>query len=197
MGRTLFRPKANRQELLDSIDLEIEEHSKRSKTLRDVIEKYKRKAAELVSEGMDEAAKRWLAVSLLCKQLRNNIESIMADLESARVQLLMQSDHPTSQTLEKVNQILRESVTERERTIQAINRMSFITQVGMEQTLSELEGYGIKEKAIDEEFQKLKNDLKTPQPIESKLETEKLGLPEVPKKESTQKAKKEEEAEKG
>lgn len=132
---------------------------------------------------MDEAAKRWLAVSLLCKQLRSNIESMMADLESARIQLMMQPEHPTSQTLEKVNQLLRESATERERTLQAISRMSSITQIGMEQTLGELESYGIKEKTLDEEFKKLKTEVGVSEPVERKIEPEELKLPEVPKKE--------------
>lgn len=145
---------------------------------------------------MDEAAKRWLAVSLLCKQLRSNIESMMADLESARIQLMMQPEHPTSQTLEKVNQLLRESATERERTLQAISRMSSITQIGMEQTLGELESYGIKEKTLDEEFKKLKTEVGVGEPVERKIEPEELKLPEVPKKEVA-KTREEREKEKG
>lgn len=177
----------------------MEEHTKRSKVLRDASEKNRRKATELASEGMDEAAKRWLAVSLLCKQLRSSVEATMADIESARVQLLMQPDRPPSQTIERVNKVLRESATERERATQAFNRMSFITQVSVEQTMRELEGYGIKEKALNEEFQKLKQEAGVPSvAVGKEEEVGKIELPEVPKKEPETKpaTKKEKEAEK-
>lgn len=61
--------------------------------------------------------------------------------------------------------------------------MSSITQIGMEQTLGELESYGIKEKTLDEEFKKLKTEVGVSEPVERKIEPEELKLPEVPKKE--------------
>ncbi|MCW4018766.1 MAG: hypothetical protein NWF00_08855 [Candidatus Bathyarchaeota archaeon] len=170
--------------MLDALDLEIAEHAKRSRVLKEESEQNRRKAAELAEEEMDDAAKRRLAVYLLCKQLRNNEEAVMADLDAARLQLLMQPDHPTSQTIEKVNSSLRGSVTDRDKTVKALNNLSFITQVNVEQTMTELEGYGIQEKVISAEFAKLKGKS---QPAVAKPETLAVvaaGLPEVPNKKS-------------
>ena len=108
----------------------------------------------------------------------------MADMDAARLQLLMQPDRPQSQTIERVNKVLREAITERERTTQAFNRMSLITQVNVEQTMTELEGYGIKEKSLAEEFRKLKMETGgavAPEPSQEPVE--RADFPEVPRTE--------------
>ena len=172
--------------MLDTLDVEIGEHAKRSRLLKEESEKNRRKAVDLAEEEMDDAAKRRLAVYLLCKQLRSNEEAVMADLDAARLQLVIQPDHPTSQIIEKVNKALRESATERDKTAQAFNRMSFITQVNVEQSMTELEGYGIKEKSINEEFQKLKGKSKAQVAVESTPQvTVENTLPQVSEKEET------------
>lgn len=149
--------------------------------LKEESEKNRRKAEDLANEQMETAAKRRLAVYLLCKQLRSNVESVMADMDAARLQLLMQPDHPQSQTIERVNKLLRESATERERTTQAFSRMTDITQLGVEQTMGDLEGYGIKKEAIDNEFRKLKRETGNTAVLISKEETTSIEkLPEVP-----------------
>jgi len=116
-------------------------------------------------------------------------------LENAKMQLLTQPDRPTSTVIEKVNQILRRSVAERERSLQAFNRMSAMIQSNIEQTIGELETYGIKEEAINEEFQKLKGELGLAERMEGKLEVEKPILPEIPKRKEEE-LKKEERIEK-
>jgi hypothetical protein len=176
-----------KRELLDVLDLEKQEAANRSKTLRDAIESNRRKAAELISEKMDDAAKRWLAGSLLFKQLRSEVEKTMADLEVARIQLATQPDRPSSQTLEKITKVLRESATEKERTSLAINRMSYITQVGVDQATSELEGYGVKDRELDEEFRRLKGKEGAASSEAEAEETDMAELPEVPKKKSVTK----------
>ncbi len=145
--------------------------------LKEESDKNKQKAADLAEEGMDEAAKRRLAVYLLCRQLRTKEEAVMADLDAARLQMVMQTDHPTGQTIEKVNKALRESVNEREKATQAFNRMSFLTQVNVEQSTSELEDYGIKKNTLEDEYRKL-----TGKKVEasSKVKPIKNRLPEVP-----------------
>ena len=172
--------------MLDTLDVEIEEHAKRSRLLKEESEKNRRKAVDLAEEEMDDTAKRRLAVYLLCKQLRSNEEAVMADLDAVHLQLVMQPDHPTSQIIEEVNKALRESAAESDKTAQAFNRMSFITQVNVEQSMTELEGYGIKEKSIIEEFQKLKGNSKTQVAVESTPQvTVENTLPQVPEKEET------------
>ncbi len=143
--------------------------------LKEESDKNKQKAADLAAEEMDEAAKRRLAVHLLCRQLRTKEEAIMADLDAARLQMSMQSDHPTSQTIEKVNKALRESVNERDKASQAFSRLSFITQVNVEQSMSELEDYGIKQGSVEEEYNKL-----TGKTTPAKPKAAKAKLPEVP-----------------
>ncbi|MCW4006384.1 MAG: hypothetical protein NWF04_07310 [Candidatus Bathyarchaeota archaeon] len=169
----MFKLKDNKKDLLDSLDIEISEHEKRSKILKEESAQNKQKAKALTEEDMTDAAKRRLAVYLLCKKLRNNEEAIMADLDAARLQLLMQPDHPTSETLEKVNKLLRDSASEKDKAVKALSHLSFITQVNLEQSMTELEGYGIEENAINTEFEKLK----TPQPPAKSTSTQ---LPEVP-----------------
>jgi hypothetical protein len=185
LGRcTLFKPKAvTKRELLDALELEIEAHTQRSRVLKEESDKNRQKAADLAAEDMDDAAKRRLAVYLLCKQLRTKEEAIMADLDAARLQMVMQTDHPTSQTIEKVNKVLQESVKEKDKTIQAFSRMSFITQVNVEQSMTELEDYGIKQDSVEGEFRKLKGipDQATPKPKKTQV---KAKLPEVPVAES-------------
>jgi crotonobetainyl-CoA:carnitine CoA-transferase CaiB-like acyl-CoA transferase len=165
---------------LDALDLEIEEHQRRSRILKDESERNKQKAADLAEEDMEEAAKRRLAVYLLCKQLRTKEEAVMADLDAARLQMVMQTEHPTSQTIEKVNKALKESATERDKSAQAFNRMSYITQVNVEQTSSELEDYGIKQKNINDEFAKLKAKTVQPSPKIKEQIISESELPEVP-----------------
>ncbi len=178
---------------MDALDLEIEEHTKKSRALKEESAKNKEKAAELAEEDMDDAAKRRLAVYLLCRQLRTREETVMADLDAARLQVIMQPEHLTSQTIDKVNKALKESATEKDKTAQAFNRMSFITQVGMEQSASELEDFGIHQKSINEEFEKLKGKQEPPAP---KAKPQPIGeneLPEVPAKEPEKKQATEEE----
>jgi len=195
----IFRPKENKQDLIDSLDLEIDDHGRKSRILREEAKRKHQKAVDLTKEGFEDAAKRWLALHLLCKQLVNGIEKTMADLETARLQVLMQPERPPSQVLVKANDLLRKAAVEGERTQQAIGKMTYFTQVNVEQAVSELEGYGIKEKILDEEFQKLKGEAGVPisKTVEEAVKEEKL--PEVPKETSKEEeaAKKEKEAEKG
>jgi hypothetical protein len=177
----LFKSRTNRQELIDALDLEIEENSRRSKILGQEEEKCRQKAVELTKEGYDEAAKRWLAVHLLCKQLRNRIETTMADLQAARIQILMQPEKPPSQTLDKVNKLLRDSAVERERMQQAFARMSHLTQISVEQAVGELESYGIKETTLEHEFEKLKEEARVPV-VKEEEEIRGEELPKVPRK---------------
>jgi hypothetical protein len=151
--------------------------------LKEESEKNRQKAADLAAEDMDEAAKRRLAVYLLCKQMRTKEESIMADLDAARLQMAMQSDRPTTQTIDKVNKALQDSVHEKERTAQAFSRMSFITQVNVEQSMNELEGYGIKPDNLESEFKKLKG-IVPEATVKPKKAPIKAKLPEVPAEEA-------------
>ena len=192
----MFRSRTNRQELIDALDLEIEEHSRRSKILGQEAEKCRQKAVELTKEGYDEAAKRWLAVHLLCKQLRNRIETTMADLQAARIQILMQPEKPPSQTLDKVNKLLRDSAVERERMQHAFARMSYLTQISVEQAVGELESYGIKETTLEQEFEKLKEEAGVPIAKEEE-EIKEEELPTVPRKVLTSEKTEEKEVEKG
>lgn len=173
----MFKLKENKSDLLDALDIEIAEHEKRSMVLKAESEQNRQKAKALTDEEMDDAAKRRLAVYLLCKKLRNSEEAIMADLDAARLQLLMQPDRPASDTLEKVNKLLRDSASEKEKTVQALSHLSFITQVNVEQSMTELEGFGIKENAINSEFEKLKTP---PCPPAQESTTASSNLPEVP-----------------
>jgi hypothetical protein len=169
---------------LDALDLEIEEHERRSRILKEESDKNKRRATDLAEEDMEDAAKRRLAVYLLCKQLRTKEEAVMADLDAARLQMAMQPDHPTSQMIEKVNKALRESATERDKAAQAFNRMSYITQVNVEQSSGELEDYGIKQKNINDEFEKLKGKTAQPQPKIKEPQISDRELPQVPVEEA-------------
>lgn len=175
----------------------MEEHIRISRLLRDEIEKNRRKAAELAKEGMDKPAKQWLAVSLACKDRRNKIEAFMAHISSIRIELLTKPEHPPSKTLQQVSEMLRESATERERTTREFGRVSTLLQLSAEQAMSELESYGVKERVVNEEFQRLKEEAGMPLPAEGE-EIEEAALPEVPKERIETKApsKKEKEAEK-
>lgn len=108
----------------------------------------------------------------------------MADLDAARLQVIMQPEHPTSQTIDKVNKALKESATERDKAALAFNRMSFITQVGVEQSGVELEDFGIQQKSINEEFEKLKGKEAAPTPKAKAQSRGSKELPEVPVKEA-------------
>lgn len=176
-----------------------EEWSRKSRLLRDASEKSRLKALELVGESMDEAAKDQIANSLYFKQKRSDAEKFLAKCDRARIEVLMKPEIPPSRILDKINTLMRESVAEGERINAVLNRMSTITQVGMEQTKRELETYGIKEKQLDEEFKRLKEEAGLPVVTERKEEEiEETKFPNVPKKEPEAKpaSKKEKEAEK-
>ena len=103
----------------------------------------------------------------------------MADLDAAHLQITMQTDHPTSQTIEKVNKALKESLTEKDKTTEALNRLSVITQVNVEQSSDELEGYGIKQSTLEVEYQKLRG-LEPKEAPKTTKPAAKRTLPQVP-----------------
>jgi hypothetical protein len=195
----LFKPKANRQELLDKLDVEMEKQTKVSTMLKERAEKSHLKALDLASEEMEEAAKSRLALSLVCKQHRNHVEARMADMENTRIQLEMAEYELAAPLIERAYSVLREAATERERINSDLTKVSFLTQLGTEKTADQV-GYGIKDKTIDAEYAKLRREAGLSAEGESK-ESETAGkeLPKVPDKarEMSSMTEKKKQAEKG
>jgi len=135
--------------------LQIEEHTQKSNKLSVRSDENKEKATDLAKRGMEKAAKRRLALYLLCNQFLEKEESIIADLDTAKLQLEMQTENPESNTLLEVNKRLQESVAEGIKASQQFDRMTSIITAGADQRITEVEGYGVAQKSIDEEFRKL------------------------------------------
>ena len=78
----------------------------------------------------------------------------------------------------------------------AFARMSYLTQISVEQAVGELESYGIKETTLEQEFEKLKEEAGVPIAKEEE-EIKEEELPTVPRKVLTSEKTEEKEVEKG
>jgi hypothetical protein len=176
----LFGQKKNERELLDALDFQIEQHTKRSRALKEQANRNKQIAAELAEDDVEDAAKKRLAVYLLCKQFRNKEESIIADMEAAKLQLVMKADTQQADVIQEVNGKLQNLVAEGLKAEKDFNKMTSLTQVNVEQSMVESESYGLKEKSIEEEFRKLKGQKECKEPSTATAEA---TFPRIPRKE--------------
>ncbi|HUS78085.1 MAG TPA: hypothetical protein VM050_05430 [Patescibacteria group bacterium] len=175
----MFRSTPKKTDLLDQLDLEIEEHRRVSSALRKEYLKFRQEASELMEEGLEGVAKGRLKSALYVRKLRENKENMITNLQTTRLQLSVSTDRTTHRTLENVSVLLRQSRVDRERTEMEFG--SIFTDIEMEMEEEGAETFGMESSTLDDEFEKLKQELgmaKTKEPVQE--EPKKVGFPELP-----------------
>ena len=188
----MFKSEPKRHELLDQMDVEIEEHRRLSRLLRKEFMRLREEAAELVEDGLENAAKSRLRFALYCRGLREKKENMITNLQTARIQLAIQPEHPPHRTLENVGKILRQSRNDRERAETEFERIFTHIDLEMEETTVGMEALGIQSGALDNELMKLKQEkglIPSTEKIEE--EPERIELPQPPQRVETKKPEKE------
>ena len=188
----MFRSGPKKQELLDQMDVEIEEHRRLSRLLRKEFLRLREEAAELLEDGLENAAKGRLRFALYCRGLREKKENLITNLQTARIQMAVQPEHPPHRTLENVGKILRQSRNDRERVETEFERIFTHIDLEMEETTAGMETFGVQSATIDDELMKLKQEkglIPSTEKIEE--EPERIELPQPPQRVEAQKPEKE------
>ena len=178
----MFRRRERPEELVNKIDMMIATLSKQSKFLKDQYSICYKQAERLAREGIEDASKKWLAMALVCKKMRSNIESQIADLFASRMQLLVSPPEEMSTIMAKVNEMLIEAERTREATERTVGQLVDITRLRVEASTG-AEYYGVSSEEVDEAFREMceKAGLKV-----AAEEAPALELPEVPTKAAAQ-----------
>ena len=186
----MFRRKDEREELINKIDMMIALLTKQSRFLKEQYSVCYEQAERLAKEGIEDASKKWLAIALVCKKMRSNIESRIADLFASRTQILVSPPEEMSTVVAKANEILIRAERTREATERAMGQLVDITSIRVEPSTG-AEYYGVASDELDEAFKEMceRAGLRA-----APKEAEALELPEVPKKAPARREAEEEEA---
>ena len=187
----VFKSSPKKEDLIDQLDMEIEEHRRVSNILKKAYSTIREEASELLEDSLDEAAKYRLKSALHYRKLRVDIENRITNLQTARWQVVAQTLRPTFTTLQNVGKLLRESRIDREKTLAEIESISPYLESDEITVLSET--FETEDQTLEQEFLKLKQEKDLVKPEElRKEEPLEFGLPEVPKEEIKKIDKKEE-----
>jgi hypothetical protein len=183
----MFRSGPNKDNLIDQLDVQIEEYRRKSRLLRGEHRRFREESAELIEDGMERAAKKRFTSAVVCLRQREKIEDLISDLQTARLQLMMQSDRPTHVTLEGVNELLKKAQVEAQRSEKAIYNISAGIEIGLDEPDS-VETYGMMSTTLDDEFAKFKQErgLAAPSPQPKQEEVTETPFPTVPRSSTEQ-----------
>ena len=181
------RDKERIKQLVDAIDKMIVELKKQSNLLKEQYTICYEQAKRLTKEGITGAAKKWLATALVCKKMRERVESRIADLYASRVQVLTSTPTKISEVFEAANKLLEEAERERERAESALRQFGQLVSLRVEVPM-EAEVPWVDREELEQEYGRLQEEIA--------LE-EGLALPEVPSavSEAREEAEREEEEE--
>jgi hypothetical protein len=180
--RDMFRSNPNKDTLVDQLDVQIEEYRRKSRLLRGEHKRFRTESAELIEDGMERAAKKRFTSAIVCLRQREKIEDLISDLQTARLQLMMQSDRPTHVTLEGVNELLKKAQVEAQRSEKAIYNISAGIEIGLDEP-DTIETYGFMSSTLDDEFAKFKQEQGfsvAPAPQPQRQEVSEAPFPTVP-----------------
>ena len=160
-------------ELRDKIDMMIAELSKQSRLLKERCDVCYRQAEALAKEGIEEASKKWLAMTLVFRKMRSNIESQIADLFLVRTQLEITPPEEMGSVMTRAGEILVNSERVRETVGRAMSQLDVIIRAGVEGAAT-AGYYGVSSEELNKEFERMQEKIG----LEA---AERMELPEVPK----------------
>ncbi len=150
----MFKRKKEREELINKMDMMIAVLSRQSRFLKEQYDICYRQAERLAREGIKEASKKWLAIALVCRKMRSNVESQIADLFASRIQVEVTPPEGMDSVVARVNELLVKAEKTREITERAMGQLADITRLRLEAP-SGTEYYGVSAEELEREFEEM------------------------------------------